>query len=417
MASDQSSLRKSRRQWWLKTHFNPLEIEPAKAAPAKAEPPKAEPPKVERAPEPKKKARSRPREKAPPPNWRWSVGRLTFFNEKRRRFSPPVVESVPLEAETIMPAFVSKARDPALPPGAFSGAVYRDDGKIVPEFLEYDALTQHRVYKRMNPPVVERARLEEAARVYGTSIYLGPLSSHFGHFLLESLTRAWYLLKADASIPVLFHDWNDRLILPPFATAILAALDVPPSRIRTAAGRDLRVAKLILPASQYWQGIKASPGMCVVFDHIRERMLRSRTKKGMTPAKIYLSRRSLAAARVTGDARIAISNEEEAEVFFRGLGYEILQPELLPIEEQVAIVANATHVAGPSGSALHLMLFNDNPQARLIELRTKVAVNQRLISAIRGNEAFHITCAMMDRSSGTATFDMDVIERALREIG
>jgi capsular polysaccharide biosynthesis protein len=82
----------------------------------------------------------------------------------------------------------------------------------------------------------------------------------------------------------------------------------------------------------------------------------------------------------------------------------------------VAIVANATHVAGPSGSALHLMLFNASPQARLIELRTKRAYNQLLISAIRGNEAFHVSCETKKGATGHTNLDMDVVERALREI-
>ena len=112
-----------------------------------------------------------------------------------------------------------------------------------------------------------------------------------------------------------------------------------------------------------------------------------------------------------------IRNEEEAETFFRGQGYEILQPELLAFEEQVAIVANATHVAGASGSALHMMLFNANPQARLIELRTRPAVNQLLIGAIRGCEGFHVSSLAEGGLPDQMLLDMDVVERAVREIG
>ena len=270
--------------------------------------------------------------------------------------------------------------------------------------------------RRVNAPVVERARIEEAARMDGTCIYLGPLSSHFGHFLLESLARAWYLIEAEPSLPILFHGWSEELTLTSFASAFLTALEVDPSRIRIVAGRDVRVGRLVLPSSQFWQGVSASPGMCVVFDHIREKMLRARTGSAQTPAKVYLSRRGLGGTRASGEAREVIANEEEAEALFRGRGYEILRPQSVPIEEQVAIVANATHGAGPSGSALHLMLFNANLQARLIELRTKPAFNQLLISAIRGNEAFHVSCHTKKGSPGHMIIDMDVVERAVREI-
>lgn len=350
-------------------------------------------------------------------HWRWSSGRLTFFNRKpRTRYDSPVVHSTPLEAQTLPTALVSRMKDPALPPGTFSCAVYRNDGTILPEFLAYDELTQHRKFRRLNAPVVDRARIEDAARIDGTCIYLGSLSSHFGHFLLESLARAWYLIEADPSLPIVFHNWNEKPNLAPFASAFLKALEVDPSRIRVVAGRDIRVGRLVFPSSQFWQGVSASHGMCVVFDHMREKMLQSRTGSTRTPAKVYLSRRGLGGERVSGEAREAIANEEEAEALFRDRGYEILRPESLPIEEQVAIVANATHVAGPSGSALHLMLFNANPQARLIELRTKPAFNQLLISAIRGNEAFHISCRTKEGSSDGMLLNMDVVERAVREI-
>lgn len=119
----------------------------------------------------------------------------------------------------------------------------------------------------------------------------------------------------------------------------------------------------------------------------------------------------------SGPTRSVIVNEEEAESLFRGAGYKIVQPESLPIEEQVAIVANATHIAGPSGSALHLMLFNANPQAKLIELRTKPSVNQLLISSIRGSQAFHIWCRKRGEPADRTILEMDIVERAMREIG
>jgi capsular polysaccharide biosynthesis protein len=349
--------------------------------------------------------------------WRWSDGRLTFFNLKRESQKLPVVEVQPLEAKEIETALISRLRNPALPPGAFSGAVYDRDGHIMPEFLEHDALTQHRVNRSINAPILERARMEEADRIYDTCVYLGRWSGFFGDFLLESLARAWYLSKVDRSTPLLFQQWDDRLNIPPFAFAFLKALNVQPTRIRIVAGRDLRVRTLFLPSRQFWQGAKASPGMCTVFDQMRERMLLSRSSKGRTPEKVYLSRRGLGGVRASGPTRSVIVNEEEAEILFRNAGYEIVQPELLPVEEQVAIVANATHVAGPSGSALHLMLFNANPQARLIELRTKLSVNQLLISAIRDSQSFHIWCRRRGEPADTTTLEMDIVERAMREIG
>jgi capsular polysaccharide biosynthesis protein len=347
---------------------------------------------------------------------RWRVGALTFFNRLPKAELLPVVEPVPFTAKIIHSAFVSGFSHPTLPPGTYSGAVYGSDRKIVPEFLEYDAVTQHRVPRRVNVATVEEARVEQAARLNGTCVYLGLLHFHFGHFLLESLPRAWYLEQAEPDAVLLFHGHGKPTYLPPFAAAIFDALAVDPERIRVAGG-DLKVDRLILPASQYWQGIKASPGMCVVFDRIREKVLRARPKATGTPPRVYFTRRNLGAQIEGAGPRRAIENEVEAEAFFRRLGYEVVAPEMLPFDEQVAIAANATHIAGPSGSALHLVLFNDNPATKLIELRTKPAVNQLLISAIRGNQAFHVWSAAAGSSPQRTSLDVDLIERAMRDIG
>ena len=141
-----------------------------------------------------------------------------------------------------------------------------------------------------------------------------------------------------------------------------------------------------------------------------------RRNRHPTPDKVYLTRRGIGGRRANGSPRAVISNEDEAEALFRRKGYEIVRPETLPFEEQVAIVANATHVAGPSGSALHLMLFNDNPRTKLIELRTKPAVNQLLISAIRSAAAFHIWSATSESSPERTVLDLSVVERAVQEI-
>lgn len=351
--------------------------------------------------------------------WRWNDGRLTFFNlDPRGRHVLACNGHTALEAEEIPNALVSRQRDRAMPPRAFSGAVYRSDGHIVPEFMEQDELLRHRWNRRMNVPVVEGERIANADTTDDICIYLGRWSHRFEHFLLESLSRAWYLADADRSIPVIFHSWGDRLIVPPFASAILNALDVEPSRIRIVSARDLRVGKLILPSSQFWPGVSASPGICKVFDHVRERMLRSRARKGWTPEKIYLSQRTFETGQPIIQSRLIVRNEQEAEAFFRSQGYEILRPELMDFEGLVEIVANATHVAGLSGPALHMMLFNANPQARLIELRTTSGIDQLLISSVRGQEAFHVSCLAAEAGAiDQKVLDLDVVERAVREIG
>lgn len=356
-------------------------------------------------------------ETAKPGKWKRTIGSLTFFNGVPARARLPLVEPVPLAAETIRSAFVSgfASRETAMDAQLYSGAVYREDGRIVPEFLEYERLPAQWARRRVNAPFVEASRVASSPRLEEPCVYLGDLHGHFGHFLLESLARAWYLIECDPKVRLLFHGRSERPPLGPFADTIFQALNVNPSRIKIVL-TDTNVTNLVLPAAQYWQSLKASPGMCVVFDHLREKILSARRHRHPSPRKIYFTRRHLAAVLNSGKPRKAISNEHEVEALFRKRGFEIVSPETLPFEEQIAMVANATHVAGTSGSALHLILFNNNPCAKVIELRTKPAINQLLISAIRGIEAFHIWSRAFSGPVAEVVLELDIIDRAMKEI-
>ena len=116
--------------------------------------------------------------------WKQTLGPLTFFNDAPREDHLPVVEAVPLAVEGIRSAFVSGRIDPDMAgdPQLYSGAVYREDGKIVPEFLEHDQLTATRPRRRVNPETVEQSRIAMAPRLERQCVYLGDLQAHFGIF-------------------------------------------------------------------------------------------------------------------------------------------------------------------------------------------------------------------------------------------
>jgi capsular polysaccharide biosynthesis protein len=351
---------------------------------------------------------------------RWIVGRSTYFHRPPPR--DVLVEDIPLTAEALEDAFVSARTSGHAVEGSedvrtYSGAVYRSDGRLVEEFIAHEQQqAPHRAARMRNPVSIEPNRLSAAKPIDATCVYLGDLSRHFGHFLLESLARAWHLTRCHPAPLVVFHGGAQTLAaLGPFAHTIFRALDVDPSKV-IMAHEDLRVRQLILPAAQYLNTVKGSPGMCVVFDHLREKLLASQPARSRTPGKVYMTRRNLSPTALAGGERRGFLNEHEAEDLFRRRGYEVVSPENLPFEEQVAIVANATHVAGLSGAALHLILLNSRPDTKLIELRTKPAINQMIINSIRGVEAFHIPCVAARGARQAIALDIGAVEAAMREI-
>jgi capsular polysaccharide biosynthesis protein len=360
--------------------------------------------------------------------WRVSRGNLTFFNCTPKQIPTLLIENIPMTAEVLPEAFVSSCErqaNDAVGPVVFSGAVYRRDGTIVPEFIEHERLQEESGRKKLlNPQVATPERMARAKTIGEPCVYLGDLKYPYGHFLLETLARAWYLKTSAANPRVIFHHGSEDLAgLGSFGHVIFQALGLDPSRIMVAF-EDLRVASLAVPTAQYLNTIKGSPGMCAVFDHIRERILSARRRGGRTPGKVYFTRRRIVEsaqantlpAGINPVPRRPLVNEDEAEAVFSKLGFEVISPETLPFEEQVATVAGATHIAGTAGSALHSVLFNGNPATRLIELRTKPARNQLIIGAIRGMRSSHIWCLNHRMEDRTTKLDIDVIERAMREI-
>ncbi len=76
------------------------------------------------------------------------------------------------------------------------------------------------------------------------------------------------------------------------------------------------------------------------------------------PRTVYLSR--------SGQSYRKLTNETEVEDLFRSLGFRVVRPEELPIEEQVRIVAEAELIAGPGGSAMFDVAFQRHLKSVLI---------------------------------------------------
>jgi capsular polysaccharide biosynthesis protein len=272
------------------------------------------------------------------------------------------------------------------------------------------------------------SRISAAKPIEGRFLYLGHLQGHFGHFLLETLARSWALVDLEKNTKIIVHHRSETLSLPSFAKQVFAALDIDPSRI-VIAHSDLVVEELIVPSLQYWIYWKASPGVRLGFDRIRERLATTIRPTCYFPQRIYLTRRFMkealqrradqAAAKGSHSLnfvlRKSVLNEEEVEAVFAARGYEIIAPELRPFNEQVMLIANALEVAGITGSALHLALFCNNPNTRLIALDLRLSVSQLAVEAVRGLEAHHIYCIESRDEAGRPRIDCQLIRQVLTE--
>jgi len=220
-------------------------------------------------------------------------------------------------------------------------------------------------------PVVTDADAPEA-------IYAGPLYFHFGHFLLESLARAWYA-ASHPELPFVWagaHTWQDIELLP-WQSEILDILQIPnPTRI---IADPARFEVLHIPDIGYRYDDRFHPEHAAFMGRYEG------------PPQIRHRRLWLSRSKTGGQVRDL--NAEPIERRLAHAGWTIAHPEQLSVREQLDHLAQAEVVAGEEGSAFHaLMLLKDVSAKKFHILRRYGREHQNLHTigdARQVDQSFH----------------------------
>lgn len=195
------------------------------------------------------------------------------------------------------------------------------------------------------------------------------VDSHFtgyGHFLLEAIPKLMLLDRAPANIEI-------ATSVPRSATfdAMVGALGVEPSRVRHF-NVPVFCRRAFLPERLVHLDQSIHPLAREAFSRIRA-LGKSSAVEGAD--RIFISRSRFRRRRLT--------NERQIEALFERHGFRIVHPELLPIEEQIALFSTAKMIAGLGGSAMHNTVFT-HPDAKVLIVsarqwfvKTDVVISQR----------------------------------------
>lgn len=286
-------------------------------------------------------------------------------------------------------------------------------------------LVENSVTWRGSNPVTIRPAMpaaEEIGDLAGTWMFLGPLFGHFGHFLVESISRIWAF---DA-----LRDQIDGVIyVPKFQNRpehvantyrpFLTALGVTAPMVNLDDPR--RVERLYVPRQGFgmFQMIEGAPEFRAF---ARAHCGRDIAPKGAK--KIYISRSALPVQRGS------ILGETVLEGYLQAEGYEPFHPQKHSFEDQIAAYKAATHIIGVDCSPLHLLaLVGNKEQTVAVIARRDGDLDQifaRQINAFQGAEAFainHLTRNWIEdhanRPSRTSWGEVDFAElgASLRDAG
>lgn len=181
-------------------------------------------------------------------------------------------------------------------------------------------------------------------------IFAGALYVHYGHFLLDSLARYWYI-KEHPNIPIIWlvrhalptkmhkeffslFNITNKMYFVDEPTLIKDIIVPDPSAITATAIRDSKFYP------EYFDSLAILDG-----------------KEITHGKKIWISRKDLTKGKIL--------NEPILEHFLKKDGWEIYTPQNHSIADQINTYATAERIAGIDGSAFHTLLFLKDLKAHI----------------------------------------------------
>ena len=198
-----------------------------------------------------------------------------------------------------------------------------------------------------------------------TVVYCGFLVNHWGHFLIEAVTRLWYFLEQDETVDkyVFFlKEGEQREITGNYREffRLLKIWDKLEIINRPTTYRQVLVPELGIHMRKAY-----TPKLLKVFDAVADNAVPQ--PDWDTPEKIYFSRSQFKKGLQFEFGMETLDN------FFEKNGYTILYPEKVPLDRMIHYIRGAKIVASQSGSLPHNMLFARDGQTLQILERTVIS--------------------------------------------
>jgi capsular polysaccharide biosynthesis protein len=261
-------------------------------------------------------------------------------------------------SETVRDGFATPHHLSGLP-GELSGCIYRADGRKVALSERFGGYAGDHV-DTQNPDVLTRP--EQTTKLAGRGLYLGHyMGGHYGHFITETLSTFWIFEEepAEAFDYVLFHPFIFKHAVPDHVKFCFKQFGIREEQVVFARDEALAFDELLIPERLFRLNHSSDPRLRWVYRHVTE----GARPPAVAPERLYLSRRRFSQR----DLFRVVANEAHIETAFQRRGFEVIYPETMPFEDQIALYSRAKAVAGISGSGLHNSLFMQ-PETTVIEL-------------------------------------------------
>lgn len=284
---------------------------------------------------------------------------------KQIRWESPILSLRPDEtAQDFKDAQVSPfnrrlLKDLPRPRSIISGAVYGADG-VLEQSSQRACGFSGDAWVNDDPATADKVDIDwnNVELLPGRWIYGGHFFRHFGHFIVETLPNLW--LSGDFE-GVIFSPINGNEVVP-WQRDLMNRITKLPVNFVPPTGA--KIEHLFVPGRPTMLNYSVTSQAVDVWQKIAE--------KPTSKSHVFLSRSKLK------NASRSVSNDAELDQLFHSLGFKVIYPELIPIHEQLHVIANADILAGVSGSQLHLSAFAP-PNTKVIEVGDSRSKDRPLI--------------------------------------
>lgn len=239
------------------------------------------------------------------------------------------------------------------------GGVLDEDG----EFVEESGMeVMHRFGGKYEYDEQECEYLDE------TVIYLGPMMTHWGHFLAECSVRFWYLLENQEDYRAAFCGfWYGEGELSPKLKDILELLGIGKERLLDIR-KPTRCKRILIPfPALSYEPYSVMPGKIEDFfanwgkhncswsytaafrKTFRSIVQKAEKEPYKTAEKIYYTRTGMHFRKEIGEELIE-------KIFFKN-GYMIVSPEKESVETQIALLHSCKRFVSMEGTLAHNIVF------------------------------------------------------------
>ena len=211
-----------------------------------------------------------------------------------------------------------------------------------------------------------------------TVVYCGYLVNHWGHFLIEAVSRLWYFLEEDKSIDkyVFFIDFEETREIKGNYKEFFELLGIW-NKIEII-NKATQYKKVIVPDLGYKWLDYYSDQYKNIFNRIADNI--KINSEWESKEKIFLTRSYLKKAQKVEFGLDMLDN------YYIKNGYEVIAPENLTLSHLIYLIRNAKICASISGTLPHNMLFaKDNQKLVIIErniINNEIQANINIIKQL-----------------------------------